>query len=257
MNTRSLQPGDDREIERIFLETIALGRPLPFACPGIESYMDLCLSWYLGPGRDDASVLEDCGQVVGYVLVCRDGRAHRQWTRAAGSAWVLRTVRSVLGGRLPADADCFHRLRLRDGWEGLVGPPPPCPAHLHLNIQAGHRGGSSGRRLLEAGEARFRAAGIQQWYGEVNAPVGRRAGALVRHRGRVVARRPSHTFSWLAGRPIEQLRVTRAVPAEPQIPLPRRATPPADPAGSAVSVGVGEVDPGEPEAGGVDLGGRG
>lgn len=224
MNPRSLQPGDDRAIEELFVATVALGRPLGFDCPGLDAYRDLCLGWYLGPGRDDAVVLEEAGRIVGYALGCTDAQAYRTWARAEATTWVLHTTRAIVTGRLPQDAERFHRLRLRDGWAGLVGPPPPCGPHLHVNVEDRFRGGRAGRMLIEAAEERFRLAGIRQWYGEINAPVGRRAAALERYGGRIVGRRPSHTFSWLAGRPVEQLRVTRAVAATPQSqPLRRNA----------------------------------
>jgi hypothetical protein len=224
VNPRPLQPGDDRAIEELFAATIALGRPLGFACPGFDAYRDLCLGWYLGPGRDDAVVLEAAGRIVGYALACMDARAHRTWVRSEATTWVWRTSRAILGGHLPPEAERFYRLRMRDGWAGLVGPPPPCGPHLHLNVESGARGGRAGRLLIGAAEERFRQAGHGQWYGEINAPVGRRAAALERFGGRIVARRPSHTFSWLADRPVEQLRVTRSVPAEAQSqPLRRKA----------------------------------
>lgn len=214
MNTRGLRPGDDRAVEAIFAATVALGNPLPFPCPDFDAYAELCLSWYLGPGRDDAVVLVEHEEVVGYALVCRDGDGHRRWSRRAGATWTLATTRAVLVGRYPEEAERFYRLRLKDGWHALLGPPPPCPAHLHVNVVAGHRGAAAGRLLVEAAEERLRAARVAQWYGEINAPVGRRGAALQRRGGRVVLRQPNHTLSWLAGRPVERLRVTRAVPAE-------------------------------------------
>ncbi len=224
MITRPVRPGDDRAVEAIFAETVALGRPLPFAWDGFERYADLCLSWYLGAGRDDVVVLEDDERVVGYALVCADGRAHRRWQRTAAASWALRATTDVLKGRLADEVERFCRLRLRDGWAGWIGSPPPCPAHLHVNVVAGHRGASAGRLLLDAAEERLRQAGMAQWYGEVNAIAGRRASALERHGARVVQRRPSLTMSWLAGRPVETLRVTRTVPPVAQSqPLRRKA----------------------------------
>jgi len=234
MNPRPLQPGDDRAVEELFAATVALGRPLTFDCPGFDAYRDLCLGWYLGPGRDDAVVLEASGRIVGYALACVDAHAHRTWVRGEVTPWVLRTTRAILSGRLPREAERFYRLRLRDGWAGLVGPPPPCGPHLHLNVESGSRGGAAGRLLIEAAEERFRLAGVRQWYGEINAPVGRRAVALERYGGRIVTRRPSLTFSWLAGRPVEQLRVTRAVPVAPQSQPRRRKAPYSSPAAVAM-----------------------
>ena len=215
MNVRSLRPGDDRDVERIFAATVASGRPLPFDCPDFDDYTDLCLGWYLGPGRDDAVVLEDLGQVVGYALVCTNDQDHRRWSRPVATTWIARTVRGLASGRYPADARRFYRLRIHDGWEAILAPPPPCTAHLHCNVEAGHRGGRSGRLLINAAEERFREAGVTQWYGEINAPVGRRGAALVRNGARIVHRQHNRTLSWLADREIERLRFTRRVGEAP------------------------------------------
>ena len=238
MIVRPLEPGEDRAVERIFEATIACGRPLPFAGPELEEYTDLCLGWYLGPGRDDVRVLDHFGDVVGYVLICTDDRAHRRWTRPLATAWTWRTTRALVAGRSGDDSATFHRLRLKDGWTTLLGPPPPFDAHVHLNVVAGHRAGRSGRLLIEAAEARFREAGVQWWYGEMDAPVGRRGAALEREGARIVHRQHNLTLSWLAGRPVERLRFTREVrPApSPQSQPERRKARYSSPAAVAITV---------------------
>ncbi len=222
MTVRPLGPDEDHLVEAIFEATLALGRPLPFPLADLDRYRHLCLGWYLGPGREDVRVLEVDGAVVGYVLVCIDDRAHRGWCRRPAWDWTTRAVREIAAGRYPVESERFHRLRLRDGFSALAGPPPPCAGHLHLNIAAGHRQGSGARDLLAAAEGRLRRAGRDQWYGEVNARIGRRASALERLGGRVVDRRTNHTLSWLVGAPVERLRIVRRVPAYSQ-PLRRNA----------------------------------
>jgi hypothetical protein len=210
---RPLASGDDAAVGAIFEATLALGRPLGFACPDLDAYRDLCLAWYLGPGRSDAVVAETNEGVVGYPLVATDGAAHARWARRAALGWAARTVPALVAGRYPPSAERFYRLRLRDGWASALGPPPPCPAHLHVNLLHGHRGGRAGRWLIDAAEDRLRAAGLDRYHGEINTPVGRRAAALERHGARVVHRQVNHTLSWLEGRPVERLRVVRRVEA--------------------------------------------
>jgi hypothetical protein len=222
MIARGLRIGEERAVERIFLDTIASGRPLPFSGPEVDEYTDLCLGWYLGPGRDDVLVLDHLGSAVGYALVCTDDRAHRRWARPVATTWTVRAARGILTGRFDEASARFHRLRLRDGWATMLGPPPPYNAHLHLNVADGHRGGAAGRLLIDAAEERFRAAGVRWWYGEINAPVGRRGAALERRGARIVHRQPNLTLSWLADRPIERLRFTREVPPAPQSQPERR-----------------------------------
>jgi hypothetical protein len=70
----------------------------------------------------------------------------------------------------------------------------------------------AGKALLDFVDERCRQAGLPGWYGEINAPVGRRASALERVVGPVVHRAPNHTLSWLMDRPVERLTVARTVP---------------------------------------------
>lgn len=104
-----MRMADTGDVRRLFRDTIALGRPLPFVCTALERYEALCLDWYLRPEID----------------------------------------------------------------------------------------------------ARCAALGLPGWYGEINAPTGRRALALEVHGARVVHRAHNHTLSWLAQMPIERLTVAR------------------------------------------------
>ena len=207
---RRLTPSAIPDVRRVFRQTVALGRPLPFPLPGFAAYERLCLDWFIGPGREDAAVLDEDAVVRGYVLVCTDLPAYRRWVARAGAAWALQATARLAGGRLAPDAARFYRLRLRDGLLALRdGPAPPMPAVVHLNLDKGLRGGTEGLRLLGHADRRCAAAGLPGWYGEVNAPVGGRAAGLRRAGLQVVHRVPNHTLSWLAGRPVERLTVVR------------------------------------------------
>jgi hypothetical protein len=123
----------------------------------------------------------------------------------------------------PPVVDRFYRLRLRDGWETWRHHGTrPAPAHAHVNVE-GDAGFAPGRLLAEHIDAVCRTVGIESWYGEVNAPRGRRAAALERWGARVVDRVENHTFSWLCGTPIDRLTIVRPVPDAPVV----RATRPA------------------------------
>ena len=226
MIVRPLQVGEERAVERLFQATVAFGRPLPFTGPEVDHYTDLCVGWYLGPGRDDVRVLDHLGKVVGYALVCTDEQAHRRWTRPLATTWAVRSTAGLCTRRFGEESATFHRLRLKDRWATLVGPPPPYNAHLHLNVADGHRDGAAGRLLVEAAESRFREVGVRWWYGEMDVPLGRRGAALERQGARIVHRQPNLTQTWLAGRSIERLRFTREVrpvPAPQSQPERRKA----------------------------------
>ena len=233
---RRLTPADIPAVRRIFRETLALGRPLPFPTQGLAAYEQLCLGWFLGPGWPDAGVLDDGAGIRGYVLVCTDLAAYRRWAARTAAAWALATAARLAAGRLRSDAARFHRLRLLDGLDTLRnGPPAPMPALVHLNLDRELRGGLEGLRLARHADARCLEAGLPGWYGEINAPLGARSAALHRAGFQVVHRARNQTLSWLAGRPVERLTVVRPLPA-PALVAAATPPPPARPAARAAAL---------------------
>jgi hypothetical protein len=206
---------DTHAVRRVFRATLALGRPVPFPLPGLARYEAVCLDWYLGPGRDDAAVVEHDGTVVGYALVCTDAAGHARATRDEALRFAAWAAPRILARRLPDPARTFWRLRLHDGWAAWRrsdGTPPA--AHAHLNLARGARATRTTLELLAHIDRRARTAGLPAWRGEVNAVRGRRRSALERVVGPVVDVVPNQTYSWLAGRPVDRLTIERAVLAE-------------------------------------------
>lgn len=214
VTVRPATADDAEDIRRLFRSTVALGAPLPFQVPGFGRYESLCLDWYLGPGRADAAVAEQAGHAVGFALVCTDPRSYGRWSRRRAAAFGMRSVLDVARGRARGPAGRFLRLRVRDGLS-LWRSPSPAPAHAHINVATGHRAAWVGRALGAHVDDRCRAAGLGSWFGEINAPAGRRAAGLERLGGRIVHRGPNRTLTWLAGRPVERLTVLRVLPETP------------------------------------------
>lgn len=213
-------PDDDAAVRLLFAQTVALGSALAVRVAGFDLYSALCLDWYLGDGRADAAVLVHGSVVVGYALVCTDPESYRRWVRGRArhiaARFVGRATYLTHTGR-------FHRLRLVDGWDlWRNGRGEPAAAHAHVNLAPDHRAGRGGRLLVEHIDRRCRAAAMNGWFGEINAPVGHRAAGLERLGARVVGRAPNRTLSWLAGRAVERLTVVRdLVPSPAPVEAPR------------------------------------
>jgi NTE family protein len=231
VRVRALASSDHDAVRAIFRSTLLLGRQLPFVVPDLARYESLCLDWYLGPGEEDAAVVEtDDGRVVGYALVCTDSEAHARWMRRRAARFALSLVRGFMVGRYRGNAARFYRYRLRDGvamWRS--GPVGPMPAHVHLNLEHGWRDGAARRLLTDHVDDRVRRAGLPGWYGEINALAGHRWRAIERMGGRIAYRAPNHTLSAFLGQPVERLTLVRSLtpslPTRPP-PGPRRARSP-------------------------------
>lgn len=209
LTVRPLRDTDDAAVREIFWSTLSLGQPVA-GIAALDAYADLCLDWYLGPDRASAAVLDVDGEVGGYVLVGTKPEQHRRWTRRRALSFGGRTCLQLLGGRHAPPASRFLWLRLRDGWE-LRRAPAPAPAHAHMNLVRGVRTGSAAVLLRDHVDDVARRAGSPAWYGEINAPAGRRETALRRLGFDVVAQAPNRTLSWLTGTPVERLTVVREV----------------------------------------------
>lgn len=214
---RPLTEGDEGELRRLFTETVVMGRPLPFALDDDGRYQSLCLDWYVGPGRPHAAVVEADGQIVGFALVCVDQAAYERWVRIRALRYLGYALR-VIARRPRSDVARFHRKRLRDGWVMFRSPDPPFPAHAHMNVLANRVARWAGLALLTFIDDQCRGAGLPGWYGEINAAVGKRAGALERAVGPVVHRAQNHTLSWLVGRPVERLTIARSLTRDGETP---------------------------------------
>jgi hypothetical protein len=211
----ALQPAHRSAVGAIFGATQLLGKPLPFRLDGAEVYERLALDWYFEHGAADGAVAVDAaGALVGYCLVCCDPDHHRRWLRRRTAATVACLGKELAAGRIGAASCSFYRRRLRDALHLATAREVPADAgHAHVNLLAGARDGITARRVRDHVDERCRLAGLNSWFGEVNARAGRRASSLGRVGGEVIARHPNHTFSALLGEPVVRLTMVRRVPA--------------------------------------------
>lgn len=117
----------------------------------VESFADLWSSYYTDREPESAWVAEREGQVVGYLLGCRDTR------RTGGVGVPLRhhLVRRGLAFR-PGTVGTIWRAGADLVADRVRGRPAPqgdilddrWPAHLHIDLRAEGRGQGLGRRLM-------------------------------------------------------------------------------------------------------------
>lgn len=200
-------PADDDVVRDIFWSTIGLGGHLGDVSR-LHRYEELCLGWYLGPERDLVRLLCEGDRPVGYVLLGTMRQAHRRWQRRRAVTFALAAAAALAAQRHDRSTARFVRLRLVDGWT-LRSSPAPMDVHVHLNLLPSARAGRGAQLLVDHVDAVCRHLGEPGWFGEVNAPVGRRAAALERLGLEVVHRAPNQTLSSALQRPVERLTVVR------------------------------------------------
>lgn len=161
VEVRPYRPDDRGAVRRICFETGYMGDPIAWRWRDAESFADLFTSWYTDHEPGSALVAAQDGEVVGYLLGCRDSR------RVTPSAAILRRhllrrgllVRPGTAGVLWRTLADVGRARLRG--EVLERPfDPRHPAHLHIDLLPRARGGGVGRRLMTRWLDALRGDGI-------------------------------------------------------------------------------------------------
>lgn len=213
MIVRALERPDVGAVHELCRDTLMLGDPVPFSLAHLDVYVRMCIGWYVGPGREFARVAiePETGALIGYALVCLDGRSQRRWAARASAGLASRVAVSALRGSLDAPSRKFYRARLRDA-VALSRSAATVSPHAHLNVARDHRQTVVARLLRDAIDDVCRAHDRDHWVGEINTRMGRR-GAALQHLGfELDDRTPNQTLTELIGRPVDRLVVRRQTP---------------------------------------------
>jgi hypothetical protein len=210
---RPLTPRDDEAVIGIFEATLLLGHRTATPLALFDRYADLCLGWYLGPGRNDAAVASIDDQIVGYALVCADSVGQAKWVRRRTPKLMTAVSRRLVTGSLDPFSRRFYAGRARDArtlWRS--GSAPPYPVHAHLNVLPHGRTGTVALLLRDHIDERTRQSHSPGWWAEMNAIDGRRERALERLGLQVTHRQRSETMSSLLERDVVRLTIHRPLP---------------------------------------------
>jgi ribosomal protein S18 acetylase RimI-like enzyme len=161
---RPYRPSDREGVRRVCFETGYMGDPVAWQWRDRESFADLFCGWYTDHAAEDALVvMDEQGEVGGYLLGCRDTR------RVPGPGRLA--ARHLLGRGLlvrPGTAPVLWRT-LGDIAAAAVRdrrlPPGEViddrwPAHLHIDLLPAARGRGAGRELMTRWLDSLRADGI-------------------------------------------------------------------------------------------------
>lgn len=148
---RPYEPADRAAVRHICNETGHLGDPIDPYFSDREVFADLHSLYYTDVENDSSFVIEDDGDVIGYLLGCLDSGRYRAWVKSNLEPHILK--RGLTRGVLvrPGTAPLVWRFALDWLREkphfGNAGAD--YPAHLHINLLPAGRKRGLGGLLIE------------------------------------------------------------------------------------------------------------
>lgn len=169
---RPYRASDRPAVRRLCCETGFLGNPIDPVFEDRELFADFLTGYYTDREPESSLVLEQDGEVVGYLLGCRHPGRQRRHDRRR----VIPLAARVLI-RLPRYGPESRRYL---GWLAVRGwrESPPAPRdvpHFHINLLPGARDVPSTRLLIDAFLGYLRSRGETSVYGQM-VTVGNRRG---------------------------------------------------------------------------------
>jgi GNAT superfamily N-acetyltransferase len=160
---RNYQPADRVAVREIACDTADAGEPMERFFHDRRTMSDVLTRYYTDYEPGSLWVAECDGRVVGYLMGCLDTRRQERVTRGRILPRVI--VGAIARGVL-LHADAWRLLASFVGTMVLGGFPYPVdltayPAHFHINIREGCRGGGVGPRLVEAFQQQAGRAGVR------------------------------------------------------------------------------------------------
>jgi GNAT superfamily N-acetyltransferase len=159
---RLYEPRDREAVRQICCDTADAGEPMESFFPDREVLADLVTRYYTDYEPSSTWVAEQDGRVIGYLTGCLDTRRFLRvmaWrlvpvtfikALSRGTLWHPQVVK-LLSANLSR--------WLKGGFRREVSLWS-YPAHLHINLQRGHRGQQLGRQLVEKFFGQVREAGL-------------------------------------------------------------------------------------------------
>ncbi|UCD56932.1 MAG: GNAT family N-acetyltransferase [Candidatus Hydrogenedentota bacterium] len=148
---RKYGPADRDVLRKICYDTGLLGDPIDpyFGC--LDLFADYWMNYYTDYEPESAFVAELDGQVVGYLVGCKDTSVQQEVQK---SEIMPRIYRKFLTFGYNVDRRFFSFMwrYLRSMWrrEFVEESFKDHPAHLHMNLTEGYRSGGIGSKLMSA-----------------------------------------------------------------------------------------------------------
>ncbi|MBS0660641.1 MAG: GNAT family acetyltransferase [Verrucomicrobia bacterium] len=177
---RPYRASDRAAVRRLCCETGFLGRPIDPVFEDRELFADFLTSYYLRHEPDSAFVIDDAGEVKGYLLGCLHPLRNQLYN--ATQNLLLFGVLAVRYPRYSAASRKFIRWIFLNAWREVPAAPKRTP-HFHVNLLPEMRGLTVGKALFDAFMAHLVARGVKRIFGQMVSFEGRRGEAMFRRYG--------------------------------------------------------------------------
>jgi GNAT superfamily N-acetyltransferase len=174
---------EDRQTVRdICCDTGFLGNPIDPIFSDRELFADLFTKYYTDKEPESAFLAECEGEVIGYLLGCKDNKKFRRY-------FITYVILANLFRLIWRYFTHYHRKDRRYAkwmlFRGLRETPeiPRKAAHLHFNLKKNYRGIGIGKKLINTFLEYLRENGIDRVYGGVFSFEGKRTEELYKKLG--------------------------------------------------------------------------
>ncbi len=148
---RRYEPRDRERLCEICYATGLMGESIARLFGSRRLFTDFWMTYYLEHEPESAFVAVEDGEAVGYLVGCRDSRKFEDVQHRL--VWPMlwrRLFTGRYGVPLPVVRFAWHVLSSQVKDENIEPPLHLYPAHLHMNMAAGHRRQGHGSRLMAA-----------------------------------------------------------------------------------------------------------
>jgi len=161
---RSYRPADREAVRDLCCRTGFLGRPIDPIYQDRELFADFLTTYYTDHEPESCFVLEENGELVGYLLGSRKPLWNQLYSFYQNVCLFLRAL--LRYPRYGERSRSFIRWLLMNGWREVPAAPRRTP-HFHINLLPDARKMSTTRALLSAYFSYLHRSGEKRVYGQI------------------------------------------------------------------------------------------
>src|SRR6186713_564048 len=161
---RGYRRSDREAVRKLCCDTGFLGEPIDPIYEDRELFADFLTTYYTDHEPESSFVLEENGELCGYLLGCRKPLRNQLYSFYQNVCLFLRAL--LRYGRYNESSRRFIRWLLGNGWREVPAAPRRTP-HFHINLLPSARKISTTRALMSAYLSYLYRCGEKRVYGQM------------------------------------------------------------------------------------------